>query len=94
VSYYRHMPPVPTAQPDGKKIHALIKQRDAEPYAVDRFACRLGRHPYSIWNLIQGRTAGTRFLWQVAAELGVKPSEISDMTDDENEPELKRRLIA
>jgi hypothetical protein len=84
------MPPVPTAQPDGVKIHALIKARDGETYAVERFARRIGRHPHSIWNLIQGRNAGTAFLRQVARELGVRPSEISDMDDDAgSEPEPK-----
>jgi hypothetical protein len=85
------MPPVPTAQPDGIKIHALIKARDSETYAVERFGRRIGRHPQSIWNLIQGRTAGTLFLRQVARELGVRPCDISDMPDDgiESEPETK-----
>jgi hypothetical protein len=84
------MPPVPTAQPDGEKIRALIKQRDSEPYAVERFARRIARHPHSIWNLIQGRTAGTAFLRQVARELGVKPGDISDMPDEDvSEPEPK-----
>jgi hypothetical protein len=85
------MPPVPTAQPDGIKIHALIKARDSETYAVERFGRRIGRHPQSIWNLIQGRTAGTLFLKQVARELGVRPCDISDMPDDgiESEPETK-----
>ena len=84
------MPPVPTAQPDGVKIHALIKQRDSEPWAVERFGRRIGRHPQSIWNLIQGRTAGVVFLRQVARELGVRPSDISDMDDDtQSEPEPK-----
>jgi len=76
------MPPVPTAQPNGVKIHALIKDRDREPYAVERFGRRIGRHPQSIWNLIQGRNAGTAFLRQVARELGVRPSDISDMPND------------
>jgi hypothetical protein len=84
------MPPVPTAQPDGIKIHALIKARDSETYAVERFGRRIGRHPQSIWNLIQGRTAGTLFLRQVARELGVRPSDISDMPDEDvSEPETK-----
>lgn len=85
------MPPVPTAQPYGEKIHALIKGRDSETYAVERFARRIGRHPHSVWNLIQGRTGGTAFLRQVARELGVKPSAISDMPDDDDvsEPEAK-----
>ena len=84
------MPPVPTAQPDGEKIHALIKQRDNGTYAVERFARGIGRHPHSVWNLIQGRTGGTAFLRQVARELRVRPSEISDMPDDiESEPEPK-----
>jgi hypothetical protein len=82
------MPPVPTAQPDGAKIRALIKQRDSEPWAVERFGRRIGRHPASIWNLIQGRTAGTLFLRQVARELGVRPCDISDMPA-EREPEPK-----
>jgi len=76
------MPPVPIAQPNGVKIHALIKARDSEPYAVERFGRRIGRHPQSIWNLIQGRNAGTAFLRQVARELGVRPSDISDMPND------------
>jgi hypothetical protein len=84
------MPPVPTAQPDGVKIHALIKARDSEAWAVERFGRRIGRHPHSIWNLIQGRTAGKAFLRQVARELGVKPSDISDMPDEDmSEPEPK-----
>jgi hypothetical protein len=84
------MPPVPTAQPDGAKIRALIKQRDSGPYAVERFGRRIGRHPQSIWNLIQGRNAGTLFLRQVARELDVRPSVISDMPDEDvSEPETK-----
>jgi hypothetical protein len=84
------MPPVPTAQPDGAKIRALIKARDSEPWAVERFGRRIGRHPQSIWNLIQGRTAGTAFLRQVARELGVRPGDISDMPDEDmSEPEPK-----
>jgi|HubBroStandDraft_6_1064221.scaffolds.fasta_scaffold00062_124 hypothetical protein len=84
------MPPVPTAQPDGEKIHALIKERDSRTYAVERFARRIGRHPHSVWNLIQGRTAGTAFLRQVARELGVRPSDISDASDDEPETQPRR----
>lgn len=84
------MPPVPTAQPDGVKIHALIKARDSAPWAVERFGRSIGRHPHSIWNLIQGRTAGTAFLRQVARELGVNPSDISDMDDGgESSTEMK-----
>lgn len=84
------MPPVPTAHPDGEKIRALIKARDSGTYPVRRFARRIGRHEHSVWNLIQGRTAGTAFLRQVAAALGVNPSDISDMADDDgSDPQMK-----
>ena len=84
------MPPLPTAQPDGPKIHRLIKERG---YSVTDFARRIGRHPQSIW-VITGRAdrpvASTRFIRQIARELGVKPSDISDMADDiESDPEPK-----
>jgi IS30 family transposase len=83
------MPPVPTAKPDGPKIHALIRERG---YSVTDFARRLARHPQSIW-VITGRTdrpvASKKFIRQIARELGVRPSEISDMEDDDDaqEPE-------
>ena len=76
------MPPVPTAHPDGPKIHGLIKERG---YSITDFARRIGRHPQSIW-VITGRAdrpvASKRFISQIARELGVRPSEISDMNDD------------
>ena len=84
------MPPVPIAQPDGPEIRRLIRARG---YSVTDFARRLGRHPQSIW-VITGRAdrpaASTRFIRQLARELGVKPSDISDMPDDTgSEPEPK-----
>ena len=76
------MPPLPTAQPDGPEIRRLIRERG---YSVTDFARRLGRHPQSIW-VITGRAdrpaASTRFISQIARELGVRPSQISDMDDD------------
>ncbi len=77
------MPPVPTAQPYGLKIQALIKERDSGTYAVERFARRIGRHPQSLWNIVRGTTTSRAFLRQIARELGVRPSDISDMEDDE-----------
>ena len=83
------MPPVPTAQPDGPKIHRLIKERGG----VTKFARKLGRHPQSIWDITTRSArpvASTKFIRQIAAELGVRPCDISDMPDDiESEPETK-----
>ena len=84
------MPPLPTAQPDGPEIRRLIRERG---YSVTDFARRIGRHPQSIW-VITGRSdrpvASKRFICQIARELGVRPSEISDMDDDsENDAETK-----
>lgn len=78
------MPPVPTALPDGPVIHQLIRERG---YTVTGLARKLGRHPQSIWVMCGPRRPPTShaFLRQIARELGVRPSEISDMDDDESE---------
>jgi plasmid maintenance system antidote protein VapI len=75
------MPNVPTAIPDGPKIRELIRERG---YSVTGFARRLGRHPQAIWN-ITGYEPPTseKFIRQIARELGVRPSDISDMSEPE-----------
>lgn len=90
------MAPIPIAQPDGPKIRALIIERYPElshAQAVRLVARKIGRHPHSIY-VITGRSdkpaASKTFIRQLARELGVKPSDISDMPDDiESEPEPK-----
>jgi hypothetical protein len=86
------MPNVPTAIPDGPKIHALIRERG---YSVTGFARRLARHPQSIWN-ITGYEPPTSiaFLRQIARELGVRLSDISDAADDRPETTNPRRWVA
>ncbi len=90
------MAPIPIAQPDGPKIRALIIERYPElthAQAVRQLARKISRHPHSIY-VITGRSdkpaASRTFIRQLARELGVRPSEISDMDDDtESEPEPK-----
>jgi hypothetical protein len=82
------MPLVPTAKPDGPRIRELIRDRG---YSVTDFARRLARHPQAIWN-ITGYEPPTseKFIRQIARELGVRPSDISDMTDEDvSDPEPK-----
>ncbi len=85
------MPPVPTASPDGPAIRRLIRERG---YTVTGFARKLGRHPDSIWTMCSTRKppTGIVFIRQIARELGVKPSDISDMEDggEEREPVTRR----
>ncbi len=83
------MPPVPTALPDGPAIRALIRERG---YTVTDFARKLGRHRESIWVMCGPRKPPTShaFLRQIARALDVKPSDISDMEDDSEEPIAKR----
>jgi hypothetical protein len=82
------MPNVPTATPDGPKIRGLIRERG---YSVTGFARRLARHPQSIWTITgQEPPTSEKFIRQIARELGVKPSDISDMPDEDlSEPEPK-----
>jgi hypothetical protein len=82
------MPLVPTARPDGPKIRGLIRERG---YSVTDFARRLARHPQSIWTITgQEPPTSKKFIRQIARELGVKPSDISDMPDEDvSEPEPK-----
>jgi hypothetical protein len=90
------MAPIPIAQPDGPKIRALIIERYPElthAQAVRQVARKISRHPHSIY-VITGRSdkpaASQTFIRQLARELGVRPSEISDMDDDtQSEPEPK-----
>ena len=80
------MPLVPTARPDGPKIRELIRERG---YSVTDFARRLARHPQSIWTITgQEPPTSKKFIRQIARELGVKPSDISDMPDEDvSDPE-------
>jgi DNA-binding XRE family transcriptional regulator len=86
------MPPVPTAKPDGAKIGELIRERG---YTVTDFARKIGRHRQAIWN-ITGYAPDTSitFLRQIARELGVSLSDISDAGDDEPETTNPRRWAA
>ena len=71
------MAPVPTAKPDGAKIRELIRERGT----VAAFARRLGRHPQSFWDIANPNrdlNVSMTFLRQIARELGVKLSDISD----------------
>lgn len=82
--YCLHMAPVPTAKADGAKIRELIRERGT----VAAFARRLGRHPQSFWDIANPNrdlNVSITFLRQIARELGVKPSDISDLPDDESE---------
>ncbi len=87
------MPPVPTAIPDGDKIRRLIRERG---YTVTGFAENLYRHRESIWTICGPRKPPTslRFLRQIARELGVKPSDISDMEDDEPDAPGTQKALA
>jgi hypothetical protein len=80
------MPPVPTALPDGPQIRQLIRDRG---YTVTEFARKLGRHRESFWVMCGPRKPPTShaFLRQIARELGVRPSDISDMPPEDDEPE-------
>jgi transcriptional regulator with XRE-family HTH domain len=84
------MPVVATAKPDGAKIRALIKERG---YTVTEFARKIGRARQSIWNIAGYELpVSITFLRQIARELGVKVSEISDWTGDgdmESDAEMK-----
>ena len=90
------MATLPIAQPDGPKIRALIIERYPElshAQAVRHVARKISRHPQSIY-VIEGRAdkpaASKTFIRQLARELGVRPSEISDMDDDsESDAETK-----
>ena len=82
------MAPIPIAQPDGPKIRALIIERHpglSHAQAVRLIARKISRHPASIY-VIEGRSdkpaASKTFIRQLARELGVRPSDISDMEDD------------
>ncbi len=86
---------VPVAQPDGKKIRALIDEYiEQHDCTLTGFARKLGdgtRHPQSVWNIcgLEVRTS-TVLIGEIAAVLGVKPSDISDMADDSEEPIARR----
>jgi len=90
------MAPIPIAQPDGPKIRALIIERYPElthAQAVRQLARKISRHPHSIY-VITGRSdkpaASRTFIRQLARELGVRPSFISDEeANTESEPEPK-----
>ena len=82
------MAPTPIAQPDGPKIRELILERYPKlthGQAIRLLASKINRHPHSIY-VITGRSdkpaASKAFIRQLARELGVRPSEISDMDDD------------
>jgi hypothetical protein len=89
VSYYLRMPPTVTAKPDGAKIRALIRewaQARGVRGEVTPFARKLGPHrnPQSIFNICSYEPpTGIVFLREIAAELGVRPSDISDMSEGE-----------
>ena len=75
------MPRIPTTQPQGKAIRQLIWDRG---YTVTAFADKVGCSTKSIWEICgRSRPTGIELLERIACELGVRPSDISDMEDDE-----------
>jgi transcriptional regulator with XRE-family HTH domain len=84
------MPVVATAKPDGPKIRQLISERG---FTVTDFARRIGRARQSIWNITGSELpVSITFMRQIARGLGVKVSDISDWTGDddtESEPEMR-----
>ena len=87
------MAPVPTAKADGAKIRELIRERGT----VAAFARKVGRHPQSFWDIANPNrdlNVSITFLRQIARELGVRLSDISDASDDEPETRNPRRWIA
>ena len=80
----------PRAKADGAKIRELIRERGT----VAAFARKLGRHPQSFWDIANPNrdlNVSVTFLRQIARELGVKLSDISDASDDEPETTNPRR---
>jgi hypothetical protein len=78
------MPPIPTCQPDGPKIGALIKARG---YNVPEFARKIGRPQSgnSLWNIISARRrCSIAQIRQIARGLRVKPGDISDWKGDDD----------
>jgi hypothetical protein len=77
------MPIKPMCQPDGPKIHELIKTRG---YHVVGFARYIGRPKSvrSIWRAIAGYPTAIDLIRPVARGLRVKPGEISDWTGDDD----------
>ena len=101
------MPPTITAKPDGEKIRDLIDEwakarRRAGSLtrrqgAVTPFARKIGRPRQSVQNIISYEPdTGRTFIRQIAAELGVKPSAISDMPpeDDDTESGAETKALA
>jgi hypothetical protein len=87
------MAPVPTAKADGAKIRELIRERGT----VAAFARKIGRHPQSFWDIAnpnRDMNVSITFLRQIARELGVRLSDISDASDDQPETTNPRRWIA
>ena len=85
------MPVVPTARVDGPKIRELIWERG---YSIASVARKIGRADQSLWDITSGgkQRISVTFARQIARELGVKVSDISDWTGDddiESEPEMK-----
>ena len=75
---------VPTPMPDRPKIKALIWERG---YSINEFARKIGRKPGSLYAITGGwcdRPTSITFLRQVARGLGVKISDISDWTGDDD----------
>lgn len=84
------MPLVPTARPDGPEIRRLIRERG---YTVKRFGQKIGRNPGSIVNLTcQDRRVSVVFIRQIATALAVRPSQISDMADDDPQDTAAKRV--
>ena len=93
-AYCLRMPPVPTATPDRVKIREMIRERGT----VAAFARKLGRHPQSLFDLAntsRQMDVSVTFLRQIARELGVKVSDISDWTgDDDSESDAEMKVPA
>jgi hypothetical protein len=82
------MPSIPTALPDPEKIRDLIWKRG---YSQSAFARMIGRPPRSLFHVLNDkppRPVSIIYLRQIARGLStsakpVKPSDISDLTDDD-----------
>ena len=89
------MAPVPIAQPDPRKIRALIWQSG---HSQADFARMIGRPPRTLYSILNDRptpNASVPLIRQIARGLGVKPSDISDWTgDDDIESDAETKVPA
>jgi hypothetical protein len=89
------MAKIPSCQPDGPKLRALIFKTGR---SVPEFARSVGRNPRSVWGILsRGDRASITFMRPIARGLGVKVSDISDWTGDDDiapEPETADALSA